>query len=382
MKIQGKELGGGMFQTIDIKAYRGLKNITLQNLSRVNILVGENNTGKTSILEAIQILRDPEVVDNVLSIAKKRQPRNIMVQSANLIPFDEFLYSFPVQGEQKDIVIYATDYELKKWHIELCGTIKKEIYDKEDLSESEQRRYDLYCGEDGEISVISGNFLYISENLTSENSYSFRETQLRPDVSMKETLDIKKENMSRVSIVYISPMDVYTNRVLNANFYKGMRVSEKETLIQLLRLFDERIIGIEIGMLNAKPTILIELENIGLMPVSLFGDGLKKILTLASAIVKTKHGIILIDEFETGIHQRALVQVADWIASAAEERDIQIFLTTHSSEAVNALVQAQKKQQIDMSAYRLEHYMGDTFVKQFRSDELLELVNKQGMDIL
>lgn len=382
MKIQGKELGGGMFQTIDIKAYRGLKNITLQNLSRVNILVGENNTGKTSILEAIQLLRDPEVVDNVLSIAKKRQPRNIMVQSANLIPFDEFLYSFPVQGEQKDIVIYATDYELKKWHIELCGTIKKEIYDKEDLSEGEQRRYDLYCGEDGEISVISGNFLYISENLTSENSYSFRETQLRPDVSMKETLDIKKENMSRVSIVYISPMDVYTNRVLNANFYKGMRVSEKETLIQLLRLFDERIIGIEIGMLNAKPTILIELENIGLMPVSLFGDGLKKILTLASAIVKTKHGIILIDEFETGIHQRALVQVADWIASAAEERDIQIFLTTHSSEAVNALVQAQKKQQIDMSAYRLEHYMGDTFVKQFRSDELLELVNKQGMDIL
>lgn len=382
MKIQGKELGGGMFQTIDIKAYRGLKNITLQNLSRVNILVGENNTGKTSILEAIQLLRDPEVVDNVLSIAKKRQPRNIMVQSANLIPFDEFLYSFPVQGEQKDIVIYATDYELKKWHIELCGTIKKEIYDKEDLSESEQRRYDLYCGEDGEISVISGNFLYISENLTSENSYSFRETQLRPDMSMKETLDIKKENMSRVSIVYISPMDVYTNRVLNANFYKGMRVSEKETLIQLLRLFDERIIGIEIGMLNAKPTILIELENIGLMPVSLFGDGLKKILTLASAIVKTKHGIILIDEFETGIHQRALVQVADWIASAAEERDIQIFLTTHSSEAVNALVQAQKKQQIDMSAYRLELYMGDTFVKQFRSDELLELVNKQGMDIL
>lgn len=101
---------------------------------------------------------------------------------------------------------------------------------------------------------------------------------------MKETLDIKKENMSRVSIVYISPMDVYTNRVLNANFYKGMRVSEKETLIQLLRLFDERIIGIEIGMLNAKPTILIELENIGLMPVSLFGDGLKKFLHLRARL--------------------------------------------------------------------------------------------------
>lgn len=58
----------------------------------------------------------------------------------------------------------------------------------------------------------------------------------------------------------------------------------KETLIQLLRLFDERIIGIEIGMLNAKPTILIELENIGLMPVSLFGDGLKKFLHLRAQL--------------------------------------------------------------------------------------------------
>ena len=133
-----------MFQTIDIKAYRGLKNITLQNLSRVNILVGENNTGKTSILEAIQLLRDPEVVDNVLSIAKKRQPRNIMVQSANLIPFDEFLYSFPVQGEQKDIVIYATDYELKKWHIELCGTIKKEIFDKYGLFDEKYKLLEDY----------------------------------------------------------------------------------------------------------------------------------------------------------------------------------------------------------------------------------------------
>ena len=50
----GEELGGGVFQTIDIKAYRGLKNITLQNLSRVNILVGENNTGKTSIVQIKQ----------------------------------------------------------------------------------------------------------------------------------------------------------------------------------------------------------------------------------------------------------------------------------------------------------------------------------------
>ena len=161
-----------------------------------------------------------------------------------------------------------------------------------------------------------------------------------------------------------------------------MRVEEKRNLIHLLQLFDERIIGVEVGIRYGKPAIFIEVDDLGMMPIESFGDGLKKILTLASAVVKSENGIILIDEFETGIHQRALVQMADWLVSAAVKKHIQIFLTSHSSEAIAALVEAQKKQKVDGSAYRLEHYMGDTYVKWFQSDELFDLVRKQGMDIL
>ena len=54
IKISENNEESGMFQKIHIKAYRGLKDIALDELGRVNIIVGENNTGKTSILEAIQ----------------------------------------------------------------------------------------------------------------------------------------------------------------------------------------------------------------------------------------------------------------------------------------------------------------------------------------
>lgn len=369
-----------MFSTIEIKAYRGLRDVTLDGLGTVNILVGENNTGKTSILEAIQMFRNKRVLENVISIANKRQMKS-MVMRGNLTPFDELLYSFPIQEEDlKEILLYAQDDCGETCRIELLGRMRKEIFYKEELPESEQRKYDLYCGEEGEIRSLHGNYLYEKAGDASGESYSFRETQMRPETEKPHLIRAGSER--RDDILYISPMDIYNNRVLNASLYKGMRVAEKEKLIQLLRLFDDRIIGIEVGIQYGQPVILIEVEDMGQMPVYLFGDGLKKILTLASAIVKTEHGVILIDEFETGIHQRALVQVADWIASAAEQRDTQIFLTTHSGEAVNALVQAQKKQHMAMSAYRLEHYMGDTYVKQFGSGELLELVSKQGMDIL
>ena len=48
-----------MFKNIKIENFRCFKSFELQQLGRVNLLVGENNSGKTSILEAIQLLCSP-----------------------------------------------------------------------------------------------------------------------------------------------------------------------------------------------------------------------------------------------------------------------------------------------------------------------------------
>src|SRR5438552_13827650 len=45
-----------MLKNIKVEAYRGFRELSIENLSRVNLFVGQNNSGKTSILEAVQIL--------------------------------------------------------------------------------------------------------------------------------------------------------------------------------------------------------------------------------------------------------------------------------------------------------------------------------------
>ena len=45
-----------MIRTLNLQGYRGFKSFGLSNLKRVNLLVGKNNCGKTSILEAINFL--------------------------------------------------------------------------------------------------------------------------------------------------------------------------------------------------------------------------------------------------------------------------------------------------------------------------------------
>lgn len=89
----------------------------------------------------------------------------------------------------------------------------------------------------------------------------------------------------------------------------------------------------------------------------------------------------MIDEFETGIHKYALIQVAKWLAAVTEKYDVQVLLTTHSSDAIEALVQAQEDFN-NINAYRLEHYKSQIYVKKFRGKDLYNLKIGRGMDIL
>ncbi len=48
-----------MFQSVSIKNFRGFQDFRLEGLERFNLLLGRNNAGKTSILEAMFLLLGP-----------------------------------------------------------------------------------------------------------------------------------------------------------------------------------------------------------------------------------------------------------------------------------------------------------------------------------
>lgn len=370
-----------MFREIRIESYRGVQNLTLTDLSRVNVLVGENNSGKTSVLEAIQLFENSAVLANVLSTARKRESQLGSIGRNRLLPFDSFLYSFPIREDGfREICLEADSDEYGACKVDIQGELKyRNFFYSEDLSEAEAQRYHAYCDEDGDVRMIEGEYLFQREAYV-RNSFSFSEIQLHPQAypgEEKKTVGMLRSNR----IMYISPMDIYTDKILSASLYRGMLVAEKKRLLDLMQMFDERIIGIETAVRQGRPITMLELEGMGLSPISVFGDGLKKVLTLASAIVKMRNGVILIDEFETGIHKRALGRVSEWLFAVSERYQVQVFLTTHSSDALIALASASDGE-YDMKAYRLEHYKNNIYVKKFTGSDLCSFKNGQGMDIL
>jgi len=59
-------------ESMTIGHFRGIHHLIVENLSHVNIIAGDNNSGKTSVLEAMLLLRNPNDVTNILRLARMR----------------------------------------------------------------------------------------------------------------------------------------------------------------------------------------------------------------------------------------------------------------------------------------------------------------------
>jgi hypothetical protein len=130
----------------------------------------------------------------------------------------------------------------------------------------------------------------------------------------------------------------------------------QDRVLNWLRMIDHRIEALDyIAGRSAQRISLLKVEGKGRIPLSSMGDGLRRMFHIGLAMATASKGVLLIDEFENGLHWR--VQGELWIAlgKAAKEFEVQIFATTHSRDCVEGFVSASKEVGIqDAKIYRLE----------------------------
>lgn len=110
-------------------------------------------------------------------------------------------------------------------------------------------------------------------------------------------------------------------------------------VVKILNIFDPDIINLKIVEEDYNRYVqTIEHRHLGTMPLSTYGDGIKKIIALANGVAGAKGGVLLIDEIETSIHKKAMKRVFSWLIEACRTFNVQLFLTTHSTEAVDEIL--------------------------------------------
>ena len=373
---------------IDIETFRGIRDLHLENLSSINILTGDNNCGKTSILEVLQSWAQPDNFNTWGSLLRRG---NMRLRRLSL--YEGFYDLFDINLEKKFIHYQiqednCTDVLLKATESieEVPPARKDEILGikrySQTIREDENSGYQLYIeGLDDMLEPLSRLELEIQINNNVVNTKNIYEEQL----SIPYVIDTEKNSYYH-NVVYISPSrhtegSIYLNSVLNdPELY--------EEMLGILRDYDEGIISINYDMANElNPGSgrgvfkILSRSCKKALPLNVYGDGMKKALLLMSAVMKAKNGVLLLDEFETAIHTSAMDRTFRWILRTCQKLNVQVFLTSHSREAIDKVLKCDPELQKDISVYTLYKDREQTLVRHLTGEQAVEAQDNMGLEL-
>lgn len=324
------------------KQFRGIKDLKISNLGNINIIVGDNNSGKTSVLEAMMLLRNTYEFSNVLNIIRLRE--NGFYSPFRMNSYDNFLYMFNPEAEEKRIEVEGV-VTGKLVGVSLYGTVETVLVDIGELRDRNRRVPGL----------LEEQRVVYEENETSEFQ-GILESHVEKEVVYEEKIafnpftrlsGIKVSKPENIEMIYVSPTD-HTNGNVFSRIIKND--DYKEIVLHVIQIFDKDIEDI-LYLKNeqtSRPIECIKHKRLGVMPLATYGDGIKKVLLLANSIARAAGGILLVDEIETAIHSRHYDDIFKFVIKACQQFDIQLFATTHSIEAVDGFLATQYDEENDI----------------------------------
>ena len=361
-----------------IQQFRGLRDLKLEELSQINLLVGGNNSGKTSVLEALSIFANPLNWRTWWEAAYGREISNLNpLLGPNLIEMLTWL--FPkgqnTTGANSIEVSFSGSGKISQQRVSAR-------YEKFTVIAQGWKR----ARPDGTVEAdfdAEGVNIYVSTHVIPElnasrpsvfnKTFAFAEFRTFPSKIEEEIPSLPTQTVNPFSyILWGIPQEQWSD-VIKA----GMK---RET-IELLQFFDPGIEEIDLIAERGNQSVLsVRHSKLGLAPLNTFGSGLRRVFTLATAIPRVKNGLLLIDELENAIHTKALKKTVNWLIQSCKQNNVQLFATTHSLEAVDTVIDV-TRDMADLTFYRLEQDKGQTTCVRFDKEMITQLREELGAEV-
>jgi hypothetical protein len=312
-----------MITSAQIARFRGIRELVVEGLGRVNLIIGRNDCGKTAFMEALEIAEDaPDAAHLLRAIQRRRLGRNVQRHD-----FDRFWRPlFYNLDAKRGFTISAADGRGRQSVLEVRqGPTPDEIISNgEDLDLVE---------EDG--SSVERPSWSIDLHLRTD-----KEAPKQRIVATSQKIKLPPVSTGSGSSWITSGVNIGSNDIRYVSELK--QTGRDSTLLELLREIDGRLSGIELlAPSGSMAELFVRLDkNTPLLPVGLMGEGFQRCLELGAAVVADDWPTMFIDEIENGMHYLALEPLWRWIGTISRERNLQIFATTHSEECIYAACRA------------------------------------------
>jgi len=355
-----------MLTQFSIDNFRTFKHLNVPKLSRVNLISGKNNAGKTALLEAVYLHLaefEREVVDFILQqrdeMHTKKAARNALSELRHLYFNHEInVSSHPLalrSNLSQQAIRIGASYRVKDEN-DYVEEFDTKLFDQTPFDQAFKR------------AINSEHSLFF----LLQTNKKFK--KLRPLI--QEGANDAVRILSRLSHVYIAKPDIKEGNIQFISS-KTTDPSDLEDLwsiisfspleqhvINALQIIEPRITDLRFVVVEGKDRIpLVKLSNQD-DPVTLksMGDGLSRIFEIILRMVNAKDGTLLIDEFENGLHWSVQADIWKVIFTLAETLNIQLFATTHSNDCIACFGKFWQADPDLASFHRLERRANDSIV--------------------
>ena len=355
-----------MIRTLNIRGYRCFEDFSLEDLSRVNLFVGKNNSGKTSLLEALYLLGNGNY-KTCLALAERRGEiyleQGVHPSRERRVDIRHFFFGHKVFPKQSLTIESGSDF------FSLRRRAMTRIRGDEDQ---------LLFKEIGDTIPASNSTLFLE--LTTK---AYRRRLELDDGESIDYQDLRHKGLAVKSpfpSVYL-PTGRQKIRELQERWEQIALTDKEEKVIEASRIIEPRIQRLAFIGAGNRSRILVKLKGEeDPIPIGSLGDGVRRVVALASAMVCAEGGFLLIDEFETGLYYKAQKKVWDFLISAAHLLEVQLFVTTHSQDCLQAFAESLEANDQDGKLIRLSR-RGESISPVYYSPEELRTTLKQEIEV-
>jgi AAA15 family ATPase/GTPase len=302
--------------SLEIRNFRGFRDLTIPKIARVNLITGKNNTGKTALLEAIYWLvgRDQSTVQNLPGALR---PSSRQDQMEN---FWRWLF-FGKDARNELLIKGAQD---NGEYLIIKGSLKAPGYQASSDTKPQP--------------LVHGN-AFAFWRQTESVGPGAATAQDGNQVSLFSTRPTTPEDDAKAfSEVILTP-------------------GGEERVESLLREIEPRLRKVRpVQRQNmSAPLMYADVGLPELIPTTQLGEGFSRLMSIFAALVPSRSRVCLIDEIENGLHHTILCDVWRGLAAVARQQNVQVFATTHSWECVVAAHEVfSKESEYDFALHRLE----------------------------
>lgn len=319
-----------MFRRLQIKNFRLFSDLEINWLSRINLIAGRNNCGKTTVLEALFLLCGAGNAELVLRINAFRRVHQVQ-GFPSIVPeifWNPLFFDFDM-GRSIEIIGKLAGTRRMRLTIapERESTIR---IPRDHISQSPHKeRGGITDLQDAQVLRTGGApsmGLRLSCNLPDNKR---REGHIG---LTEQGVEIKRPT-SNVPFQAVFLSSHSGNLQEDANRLGHLRRRKQgDLLTEALRIVEPRLQSVEDISASGFPMLWGDIGLSELVPLSAMGEGMTHIARIVLAISSAPSGVVLIDEIENGIHYSIMDKVWAVVLETARLFDTQIFATTHSFE--------------------------------------------------